>query len=162
MHRKSDKTPLLKNNLNILRIGLINDVYPRARFVLVCRSVNDFISSSIHKWETDGSGTLFKQPLAAYHWHIVNLVARYELEIYAPGRYTIIWLDRINSGNEGAKDEFNKLCNDLSIKTYDFDFSELNKYWDKNTAPGDMKLPDESEIPVLINNEINIITKNRS
>ena len=35
--RKTDKPPLINNNLNILRIPLIKEIFPKARFVLVTR-----------------------------------------------------------------------------------------------------------------------------
>jgi hypothetical protein len=129
MYRKSDRTPLIKDQMNTLRVGMICDVFPNARFVLVSRSWQDFTSRGVHKWSVDGSETNLDRPLAGFHWNLVNLVTRYDLEIYAPGRYATVWLDNLHMGQAQTSTAFAKLCSNLSLAPHDFDFSAISKHW---------------------------------
>lgn len=148
-YRRTDKSPLLKNNINTLRVGLITDVFPLARFVLVCRSWENYVSRSIHKWATDGSGTLFDWPITGLHWHMANLVARYDLEIYAPQQYMIVWLDELIAGMLQAKQVFAAITANLCLLPYEFDLSALNRHWKESASISDFEnisLKDVSEI----------------
>lgn len=156
--RLTNKMPLIKDQFNCLRIGLIADVFPNARFVLCCRSWQDFTSSSLHKWGNDSSNTAMDRPLAGFHWNMVNLVARYDLEIYFPGHYTIVWLDTLHIGQVQAREAFTRITDKLCLNPCKFDFSELTQYWRQpstDTFPKDVGFND---VPAIVESERQILT----
>ena len=157
-HRRTDKIPLLKDQFNTLRIGLIADVFPKARFVLCCRSWEDFSSRSIHKWCNDGSGTAMDRPLAGLHWNMVNMVARYDLEIYSPNQYTIVWLDTLHSGPEKAIEAFAGIVSGLSLKPFEFDFSMLSHNWKRPSSDSFSRSVGFTDVPSIVKSERQILT----
>lgn len=133
-HRRTGKRPLVKNQYNTLRIGLMAEVFPCARFVLVSRPWNNFIERGIHKWAHDGSNTALSsdRPRAGFHWHLLNLIVRYDLETYAPGRYAEVWLDTLHSGPDPAQEAFQDLRKGLSLAPFIFDLKVLEPQWLKH------------------------------
>jgi hypothetical protein len=128
-HRRTVQQPLIKDQFNMLRVGLIADVFPRARFVLVARSWEDFTARAIQKWATDGLGSVLNAPVAGFHWHMVNLVARYDLQIHAPGRYGVVWLDTLHAGQEQARRVFADVTRTLGLGACDYDLESLSRHW---------------------------------
>lgn len=133
-HRETGKPPLVKNQYNTFRIGLMAEVFPRARFVLVSRPWDNFIERGVHKWTHDGSNTALSpdHPRAGFHWHLLNLIVRYDLETYASGRYAEIWLDTLHSGPDPAQKAFQNLLKELSLATFIFDLKVLEPQWLKH------------------------------
>jgi hypothetical protein len=125
-NRKTDKSPLIKNQLNALRIGLIVDLFPNARFILVTRPWKDFTERSIHKWKRDELDVSFRNPLTGYQWALVNTVALFDLEIYAKNHYSHLWLDKLHASPESAKAEFSRVMKELNLGDYECDVSVLN------------------------------------
>lgn len=141
--RESPKQPLIKDNFNILRIGLIKDVFPRARFVLITRRWRSFIERGSHKWTHDGSNTVLRTdlPRVGLHGHLANLIARYDLETYARGEYAEIWLDTLQQGSELAREAFQKVLSTISLPPFEFDLrlieSHRSKHEHNTVAPDD-------------------------
>jgi hypothetical protein len=129
--RHTNKSPLIKDQFNILRVGLITEIFPRARFVLVSRPWQDFVERGIHKWTHDGLGTELSgdRPYTGFHWHLLNIIARYELEIYAPGRYAEVWLDALRSNEENARRTFKRVLVKLGLHEHEFDLGLLSATW---------------------------------
>lgn len=136
--RTTARAPLIKDQFNTLRIGLIVDVFPRARFVLVTRPWRDFIAQGIHKWATDGSNTRLtpERPLAGYYWHLVNLIARYDLRIYAPDRFTEVWLDDLHAGRERVEQAMQRVFAALGLPPAPLDVSLLEPQWTRPRPGG--------------------------
>lgn len=137
-NRATEKQPLIKNLYNDFRIGLLSEVFPLARYVLVSRPWRNFIERGIHKWTHDGRGTVFslRHPRAGLHWHLVNLITRYDLETYAPGRYAEIWLDVLHQGPESAQQAFQKALRAISLAPFEFDLRVLEPQWAKRRNEG--------------------------
>jgi len=137
--RRSSRHPLIKDQFNMLRVGLIKDVFPRAKLVLVSRSWLNFTERSIHKWVHDGLGTNLNEddPCVGFQWHLVNLIARYNLEAHAPKQYTEVWLDWLHRGPKSAQESFQKLVMGLSLTPFEFDLGILKSYWvgDEDSRP---------------------------
>ncbi len=129
--RISNKRPLIKDQFNALRIGMISAVFPKSKFIFCYRRLDEFTTNSIHKWSNDKKNktTKFEIPLASMHWHMLNLISLYELEIYFPGQYSIICLDEIQSSRETAKKTFEESLNILKLSPFQFDYSNLSKNW---------------------------------
>ena len=160
-HRRTDRHPLIKDQYNTLRVGLIVDVLPKSRFLLVTRSRQDFVQRGSHKWATDRSGTDLSQPLASYHWHMVNLVARYDLEIYAPGQYTTVWLDALHDGPTEAREQFARVTSALSLPPHEYDFAKIAKHW--TPREGTVSSDDASltDVPRIIESERRVLAELR-
>jgi hypothetical protein len=156
-HRRTNKVPLLKDQFNTLRVGLIADVFPRARFLLVSRSWQDFTTRSLHKWANDGSGTSFERPRAGLHWHTVNLVARYDLEIHAPGRYATVWLDTLHEGEAQAQRCFDDITSALALPAHKFSFTELAKHFAPATEPMTADTAGLADIPLIVDSERRVL-----
>ena len=158
-YRCTEKIPLVKDQFNTLRIGLIADVFPKSRFILCCRSWQDFISRGLHKWNNDGSGTARDRPLAGFHWNMVNLIARYDLEIYFPGQYAIVWLDTLHKGPTQTAIAFSQVLAELSLNTYEFNFSVLDNSWKSNSGNSSSNNVGFSDILTIIESERQILAE---
>ena len=89
--RRTDRIPLIKDNANTLRIGLITRIFPKARFVLVLRDPGDYLRSNRHKFAAQLSVER-RSPEVGLHWLLMNTVALYDLERFAPERYVVVSL----------------------------------------------------------------------
>jgi hypothetical protein len=129
--------PLIKDQFNTLRVGLIADVFPLARFILVSRGWPDFIERGTHKWRHDGTNTILGPscPRAGLHWQILNIIARYDLEAFAPGRYGEIWLDSLHESPESAARSLAEARDAVSLSPFEFDLTELAAQWNRDVAP---------------------------
>ena len=85
--RKTEKAPLIKDNLNVLRIGLIKELFPKARFVFIIREPDSYVRSNRHKWADAIARNARAVSEVGLHWALVNTVAAYDLERFAPGDY---------------------------------------------------------------------------
>jgi hypothetical protein len=123
-HRITTKHILIKNQVNLLRIGFIKELFPEARFVYVVRPINDFIKGGLSKWFNDmGAVKLSEQPMAGFQWILLNTIASYELEANFPNNNNLVWLDEIQVGNEESQKIFFKLTEKLNLIEFNFDFS---------------------------------------
>jgi hypothetical protein len=129
--RQTAKQPLIKDQFNTLRVGLVNDVFPRARFVLVTRHWQDFAEHAIHKWRSSGRNIVLSadRPRVGLHWRMANLIVRYDLEAYARTRYAEIWLDSLHQGPSSARSTLDDLCAALNLSPFTFDLQILQAQW---------------------------------
>lgn len=129
--RKTERQPLINDHFNLFRVGLIMDVFPRARFILTMRSWRDFLEAGLHKWTHDRSRTTVSaaRPRAGLHWHLANLIARYDLESFAPGRYIVAKLDALHQGPESARAVFEQIVQALKLSPFTFDLRTLERFW---------------------------------
>jgi hypothetical protein len=56
---------------------------------------------------------------------MVNLIARHDLETYAAGRYTQLWLHELKEGQESAQRVLARVVKDLGLRSQEFDLSVL-------------------------------------
>lgn len=161
-YRCTDKIPLLKNNFNSLRVGLITDVFPRARFVLICRPWQEFTPRAIQKWANAKAGVVFDRPLTGFHWNMVNLVARYDLEIFAPGQYAIICLNALNAGPVQASEALSRVTAGLSLTPHEFDLTVLASHWKQNAAPPSPQSPGLADVAAIVEAERRVIASTHS
>jgi hypothetical protein len=140
-HRKTQRNPLINDHFNMLHVGLIADLFPRARFVLTSRSWQGFLKAGIHKWSWDGDQRQwFKTRLAStdprggMHWHLLNLIARYDLEVFAPGRYAELWLEELQIDLGRAREALQRVGAGLGLTPFKFDLSLLSPHLGKWTS----------------------------
>lgn len=123
-YRNTDKYPLIKDQFNLFRIGLIKKAIPLAKFVLVIRNYDDYIQSCIHKWFA--SNNLKEHRSIASHWITSNIVAYNDLHEYADDDYAIINYNRLLYGQQEASELMDGVCEKLGLKNYKFDFKLLS------------------------------------
>jgi len=148
--RRTPRDPLIKDQVNTLRIGLIRDVFPNARFVLVTRPWRDFLARGLDKWARDGLGTRLSaaRPVAGLHWYLLNLVARYDLEAYAPGRYAELWLDALQDSADSARGSLQSALKAIRLSSFEFDLAILEPQWAR-TKGTPARRPEDPEFGLI-------------
>jgi len=101
VQRTSTRIPLVKANHNSLRIPLIKELFPRARFVLITRDYKSYIESCRHKWTKDievmpdSKDNHIDYPHIGLHWMMLNSIALYDLKKHAKEDYVHIKLEEL-------------------------------------------------------------------
>lgn len=151
-YRKTNKIPLIKDNYNTLRVGLIKQVFPKARFVFIYRESCNYITNGLHKWTYDKSGAPFNysEPRIGLHWYLVNTIALYDLETYAKNDYAVIKLEDINNDESICYKALDNLLHGIRLEQYYFDLSEIRFNKGKQVDGIDM---DPEKIIDLVNME---------
>ena len=124
-YRKTNKHPLIKDQFNLLRIGLIKKAIPLAKFVLVIRDYDDYFHSCIHKWFTEND--IHEHSSIATHWITGNLLAYCDLQEYAINDHAIINSNQLLGGQEEAQELMDSTCNKLGLTHNNFNFELINK-----------------------------------
>jgi len=142
-YRKTNKTPLIKDQLDILRIGLLAKLFPSPKFVLVIRDYPDYIKSCYHKW----SGSFIDEaPSIGLHWLTLNNLALYELEKFATGRYAVLEYNKLFEGEELVQATLRELTRNLDLPDHIFNLKPINRQFrylknDVMQTPADFELP---------------------
>lgn len=108
--RATGKIPLVLNSRNVLRIRLIKELFPKARFVFMTRDHKSFIKSGKHKWTKDreigalGPSGYIDYPHIGLHWLLINSIALYDLRKYAAADYIHVKLRDLH-GEESLRTE---------------------------------------------------------
>jgi hypothetical protein len=158
-HRNADhQQPLIKDLFNTLRIGMIVRVFPSARFVLICRSWEEFSKRSISKWARVSTDQDTSRPVAGLHWSMINTIARFDLEIHAPGRYSIVWLEALQASSEEAAESLKRVTTDLGLAPHAYDLSPLAIKWAEggSSRPQHLGLDD---IPHIVSSERELLAR---
>ena len=124
-HRNTNKHPLIKNQFNLLRIGLIKKAIPLAKFVLVIRDYDDYFHSCIHKWFIENG--IHEHSSIATHWITGNSLAYCDLQEYAINDHAIINYNQLLGGQEEAQELMDSTCNKLGLTHNNFNFEIIDK-----------------------------------
>ena len=124
-YRKTDKHPLIKNQANLLCIGLIKKAFPLAKFVLVIRDYDDYFHSCKHKWFTENN--IHEHSSIATHWITGNLLAYCDLHEYAINDHAIINSNQLLGKHEEIQKLMDSTCNKLGLEHYNFNFEIIDK-----------------------------------
>lgn len=145
-YRRTDRTPLIKDQMNILRIGLIRRLFPQARFILVIRDYPDYITSCHHKWFRNRK---LRNPSIGIHWLAVNALAIYELEMLAPGDYTIWHYRHLFEDENQVQERLQEMLESIELPRFEFDLSNIdpgNRFLEAEVRKADF----DFDIPVRI------------
>ena len=127
--RKTDKIPLIKWSHNVLRIPLIKDLFPKARFVFVTRDHRSHIQSNMHKLTADiekgllSSNSHFDYPHIGLHWLLINTIALYDLKKYAKDDYIHIKLQDVHGEKSVRTKTMNQVFTFLNLAPVEVDDS---------------------------------------
>ena len=123
-HRKSNLRPLIKDQFNILRIGLIKKIFPHAKLVFVFREYDDYIPSCSHKWSSSLSQGIDSS--VDLHWYTANSIAYFELNKHFKDSFSIVNFNELSASKENANIVLKRLLKVLNLKDTDFDCSIIN------------------------------------
>ena len=127
-HRQTGRVPLIKDQTNLYRIGLIKKLFPRARFIFQSRRADRYIASNHHKWR---NSLPVASPSIGMLWMSNNLIGLYDLERFAPGDYTTVTLEDITQNSEKTKSEISRLFKFLELSDFEVEtsiFKEENQF----------------------------------
>jgi len=122
-YRRSSKTPLIKDQMNILRIRLITTIFPNAKFILIIREYPDYIKSCYHKWF---DGREDKTASIGLHWLTLNSLAIYELERFAIKNYAIFKYRHLFDDKKILQDELQSVLAKLKLLPFEFGFAIID------------------------------------
>lgn len=112
------KRAIIKDQANTLRIKMLVDIFPKAKFIYLRRDLKSFMTSNANKWY-GAKATKDELNKIVVHWTMINLVSALELEQFGSNRF--IEIDYANITNADNLDLVRK--NVMSI----FEFLDLNQ-----------------------------------
>ena len=124
-YRRTKKYPLIKDQFNIFRIGLIKKAIPNAKFVLVVRNYDDYFKGCLHKWFIERKITEYRS--IAPHWILSNIVAYCDLKQYAGNDHTIVNYNEIINNVTKRESAMNDICKKLGLNSYKFNFAGIKQ-----------------------------------
>ena len=123
--RKTDKRPLIKDQFNLIRIGLIKKALPKAKFIFIVREYEDYFRSCKHKWFKENNSK--KHRSIANHWAIGNFSAFCDLIEYAKDDFSIINFNELLSKKEYVQKTLSRTCSEIGLRDYEFDLKVIDK-----------------------------------
>ena len=132
------KRAIIKDQLNTLRVKMLIDIFPKAKFIYLRRDLKSFLTSNSHKWY---GSKITKDEInkIIVHWTITNFVVALELEEYTSNRF--IEIDYANITNADNLDLVRKniksILDFLNLDQVDLDYSILS-----NSQKFNQKQPD--------------------
>lgn len=122
-YRKTTKIPLIKDQMNIVRIRLIKSILPEAKFILSFREYPDYIKSCYHKWF---DGREDRTAAIGLHWLTLNSLAIYELERFFPNNYAVFNYRYLFNEEGALQAELQKVLTGLKLPEYAFRFEIID------------------------------------
>jgi len=128
--RKTDKVPLIKDQMNILRIGLVKAIFSKAKFLIVIRDYPDYIKSCHHKWLNSKwfSSQQNIKPSIGIHWLTLNNLALFELESFAPEDHAVIFYRDLYNEKRLEKALRSALLK-LNLAPFEFNFAAIGSQY---------------------------------
>ena len=121
------KRAIIKDQVNTLRIKMLIDIFPKAKFIYLRRDLKSFMTSNANKWY---GSNITKDELnkIIVHWTMTNLVGALELEQLESERF--IEIDYFNITNADNLDLVRKtvmsILDFLDLNEVDLDYSILS------------------------------------
>lgn len=125
-HRKTNQIPLIKDQFNSLRIPLIKELFPKAKFVLVIREPENYVPSCLHKW-TKNKKIKGRFPAIGLHWLSFYQTVFHDLKRFALNDYVILDYSLLYSPPEILTEVLNKAFLKLGIEAFTPDLSGIKK-----------------------------------
>ena len=121
------KRAIIKDQLNTLRIKMLIDIFPKAKFIYVRRDLKSFMTSNAVRW-FGSNVTQNELNKIIVHWTMTNLVSTLELEQFESNRF--IKIDYANITNaenlDLVKKDVMSILDFLELKQVDLDYSILS------------------------------------
>ena len=123
-YRKTDKIPLLNSHFNMFRIGMIKNIYPNAKFILIIKNHQEIIESCYNKWSKQNIDIDY--PKIGLHWFTLNSCTLYDLKKYASGDYCFIDYSHLLNDSFKVNKMLNNKLHNIGINKYDYDLTIIN------------------------------------
>jgi len=129
--RATDLIPVLKMNQNSLRVPLLKELFPRARFVLITRDYKSYIESCKHKWTKNrelgllGVDGHIDYPHIGLHWLMINAIALYDLKKHAKDDHIHIKLDELQGEESLRQRTINRVFRFLDLEPVEVNDEEV-------------------------------------
>ena len=134
---KTNKIPLVNSHLNMFKVGLITEIFPSAKFILIIRDCQDHIRSCSHKWTKQKIDIEF--PKIGLHWLTLNTACIYDLKKYAPKNFVILDYASLFQDQKKTNNYFNDKCEQIGLSNFEYNLdiiSTKHRYLgEKNITP---------------------------
>ena len=89
---------IIKDQVNTLRIKMLLDIFPKAKFIYLSRDLKSFLTSNSHKWY---GSKITKDEInkIIVHWTITNFVVALELEEFGSNKFIEIDYENITNAD---------------------------------------------------------------
>ena len=121
------KRAIIKDQVNTLRIKMLVDIFPKAKFIYLRRDLKSFVSSNANKWY--GSNvTTDELNKIIIHWTLTNFVSAMELAQLGSNRFIEIdYKDITNADNlDLVRKNVISILDFLDLQQFDLDYSILS------------------------------------
>jgi len=123
---KTGKRPIIKDQLNILRIKFLIDIFPKAKFIYVKRDLESYITSNIHKLNISNIKENKNEVTnICLHWMLCNLICNYELKSYAKERYIELNFETVTN-KELLRKELKNILEFIDVKKIDLNLEVID------------------------------------
>lgn len=135
---KTGKKPLIKDQLNILRIKFLIDLFPKAKFIYIKRDLESYLSSNIHKQRIfDIEKNKNEINNLCLHWMLANLISTFELRNYAKERFIELNFETVTN-KKSLKSKLDKILNFLEVEKIDLSLKVIDNRrkfkWEKQSS----------------------------
>ena len=121
------KRAIIKDQINTLRIKMLVDIFPKAKFIYIKRDLKSFLISNAKRWYGKNITTDELNKIIV-HWTMTNFVSALELEQFESNKF--IEIDYANITNADNLDLVRKnviaILDFLELNQVDLDYSILN------------------------------------
>ena len=148
---KKGRRPIIKDQLNTLRIKFLIDLFPKAKFIYIKRDLESYISSNIHKLNIlKVEENINEISNICLHWMMANLICTFELKTYAKDRFIEFNFETVTS-KKSLKSKLIDIFEFLEIQKIDLNL----KFIDKNKKFKLEKYPSLSKIIINVYDTFN-------
>ena len=114
----------MNSHLNMFKVGLITEIFPSAKFILIIRDCQDHIRSCSHKWTKQKIDIEF--PKIGLHWLTLNTACIYDLKKYAPKDFVILDYASLFQDQEITNNYFNDMCEQIGLSNFEYNLDIVN------------------------------------
>jgi hypothetical protein len=133
-YRLTKKIPLINSHFNMLKIGLIKQMFPKAKFILIIRNYEDHFKSWHDKFEkvallknAPSASNPQDYPKIGLYWATLNSCAIYDLKKYSEGSFFIIDYASLFEDDDSVIGNLNRKIPTIGLSTFQFNLDHINK-----------------------------------
>lgn len=123
-YRKTNNQPLINSHFNMFRIGMIKNIFPRAKFIMIIKNHNELIESCFDKWTKQN--IQIEYPKIGMHWYNLNAICIYDLFKYAKKDHCIIDYSELFNTHEKTNAMLNNKLNIIGLSKFNFVLDEIS------------------------------------
>ena len=121
------KRAIIKDQINTLRIKMLVDIFPKAKFIYIRRDLKSFMTSNAQKWYGSNVTTDELNKIIV-HWTMTNLVCALELEQFESNRFIEINYSNITNADnlDLVRKNLMSILDFLDLNQFELDYSILS------------------------------------